>query len=291
MAPVRAKLPDPEFAAIPAPRRRYLWELGADLERTNWWLFVTCSLLLGCTLLLAAVVAIIFSRPPLVLTDDQGYVSYRSTEVFRLDELRIKTYVELIMTRLLNMNPGVYDLGPIALLASPKVVQTYTDHAYSTAQDRVRVNERRYFSFTDVKRFIDNKFPDLIVLAVRGEMAYFREGENEPAPGAPSNLTSLASIRAQSQTVTYLMYLEQRRPTPPNPWGLMTVGLAQQQGDEAKAIWDAAIPLYSTVLPDGTVISAINQQDMQARTQQDISRKKSGVSPTSTPNPAKPTAQ
>src|SRR5262245_26575130 len=103
MEGAKTKLSDLEFHA--ASRRRYIWEFGADLERTNGLLFIACSLMLVAVICPAVTVTVIFTRPPYILTEDEGYVMYRSTQVYRLDETRIKTYLDVVMGKLLTINP------------------------------------------------------------------------------------------------------------------------------------------------------------------------------------------
>jgi hypothetical protein len=84
---------------------------------------------------------------------------------------------------------------------------------------------------------------------VRGDYAVFRD-----VPVTLDNGQTVTSTRATDEVVAYKIYMEVIRPTPTNPWGLVTTAIQKPYPEEADRIWKASMPFYKTILPDGTLI-------------------------------------
>ncbi len=256
------KLADEEFT-LPK-RRRTLFEHGEDLARMNFYLLIIASLALILSVVLGIAIYSIYSRPPYILSEDEGYVMYRSTTVYRLDERRIKTYLTVVLTKLFNKNPGIYDLSEITPLVSKDIINFYSQDAERSAAQRLRENERTLFQIYELRRYLDPENPKFIVAVVRGNAASFRESKSEIVdPTGLAGGQPLVSTRVTDQVVTYVVYLQQVTPSPLNPWGLWTVSIRIPTADAAEKIWSKSISFYNTLTPDGAVIPKLQRDLMQ----------------------------
>jgi hypothetical protein len=224
-------------------RKRVVWEHFGDLLRVNWWLSILLAVALGCVIVQSFVLLAIYNRPPYILTEDQGYVMYRTTSPFRLSEANVENYTDVVSGTLLDMSPGAYDLTPLVSMVRPAILDKYRRDAEVNSVSRKATGERTYWSLYGVRRIFEDRYPEFIILAVQGEVVNL-SAQPDPAPGG-------APERPISNPVLLKFYLKTVRPTPDNPFGLFLVGVANVPADSASQVWESAKPLSETLAPDG----------------------------------------
>ncbi len=228
--------------ALPS-RRRAIWEYGGDLLRICWWLAILLMISILANLTQSAVLVSIYSRPPYILTEDEGYVMYRTTTRFRLSEANVQNYTNVVTSTLLNLNPGSYDLSPLLTMVTPRILDKYRMDAQASELSRKASGQRVYWNLYGVKRIFEPKYPQFIILAVQGEIVNLAANVDAANPGAPD--------RPISNTVLLKLYLGTVRPTPDNPFGLYLEGISTIAPENATQVWDSAKPLGDTLAPDG----------------------------------------
>lgn len=228
--PIPGKVGAPDTSQVLPARRRVIWEHGMDLALGFKWALIA----LGCVgfafVVQTVAVVILLNRPPVVLAQDEGYVMWRTTEVFKLQPIMVDRYLRVVLGHLYSVSPGAYDLGQLAGLVDERVLK-----AFAEGQDPNLVtasNQRRIYRLQAVRRWYDPTAPQFITLVVRGERALY---EYNPAAANP--------FKVEERVVTQVVYLEQVAPTPDNPWGLVMVGLVAKTGEEAEVLWKEAKPL------------------------------------------------
>jgi hypothetical protein len=172
------------------------------------------------------------------LQDEMGYVSYRTTEVYRLRKDIIKTFCRELLGTLLTVTPGRYDNSVLSNRVDPKVLQVFSQSAYEAGEQRLTANDRQHFILYDVRRFAQTEYPNLIAIACRGERQVYREQGDVSGKFATHLNTDLMAL---------VLYLQQQTPTPENPWGLLVVGVKlPQYAKQSEAIWEQTTELEGT---------------------------------------------
>lgn len=231
---IQPKVNDPSFP-LPA-KRRVVFEYFEDVQMANTWLSILVGILGVALLIESIVLVIIFKRPPYILTQDQGYVMWQTTEVFQLREDMVKSFIETTGSKLLTIQPGAYNLDSLAAQAYPHVIQALQQKVGQN-ESRIQRKVRQLWSFLEARRYADphTAYKGYRCFSVRAEKAFYEEHLNDQ--GNPET-------RASSSIVHYLFYLEQIRPIPENPWGLKIWGFREIDSEtEARQIWEASTPL------------------------------------------------
>jgi hypothetical protein len=235
---------DPDYS-LPT-KRRVIWEHGQDLA-TFLAASVVMNIFLAITaIVMAAVLIMIFNKPPVVLAEDQGYVYYRSTEVFKLRTNIIRTFLDVTTGKLLNINPGGYDISGLESFVSPKIIEAFAKTGREEAESRARTNKRQLWYIRDLRRYNDPKLKSYICVAIRGEKVNYEEVMSS---------NGQKDLKTTSYVSLILAYLEQVRPTPNNPWGLVLAGFYEEQDPEkAKALWLQTVDLTGSPDANNKVI-------------------------------------
>jgi hypothetical protein len=229
------------------------------IDRINWLLafLATASLFTACVLLFY--IWRFYDKTPVIFSDDDGYVMNRQVMLFKLDENRIKTYLELVLGKLFNTNPGYYTIDEMAPLIDERLLKKYTTIFRSSDDIRARTYERQMFELFGVRRFRTDDPNDLIVV-VRGQMNIFRAHRST---GDLLSRDSQTTGAFQVKTATYLVYIARDIPSSDNPWGLIVTRISPQtKPDVADRIWENAPPLDTTVL-DGNQILKIQRDSLK----------------------------
>lgn len=240
--------PDPKLPL----NRRVVWEHFGDVRLINTWLLIISVLSLCLMLLLGANIFILVNRPPSVITVDQdGYVMWRSTDVFRLREDNIKMFLNLVLGKLFNSNPSYYDLSEITGLVHSSIIQKFANNVQGKSGERLRSDKRQVYTLYEVRRTIDPRYPKLMAFVTRGELTVYEEHRD-----ASGNVR----VYPQSDVVVWVAYLDPCRPTPADPWAFKLVGVEKRIGERAETTWNQSVPIAGSSLPNGVIIRASQQQ-------------------------------
>jgi hypothetical protein len=245
---MRESLPEPIDDTLRLPTRRpIIWEQAADLQKVmTLFLAIIIVLTIFCMFLVHCVVKL-SEREPAVLQEDLGYVSYRTTEVYRLRKDIIMTFSRELLDTLLTVTPGHYNNLGLKNRVDLKVLDVFSKAAYEAGVQRLTANDRQNYELYDVKRYVDNEYPDLIAIACRGEKQVYRE-QTDPAGSTRPHLNT--------ELMALVLYLQQRVPTPENPWGLFVVGVKlPDYQKESEAIWQQTTELETTLDTKGNPIA------------------------------------
>jgi hypothetical protein len=229
-------------------RRPLIWEQAADLQKvlTLFVVIIICLTIL-CMFLVHSVIKL-SQREPAVLQEDLGYVIYRTTEVYKLRKDIIMAFSRELLDTLLTVTPGRYNNLVLKNRVDLKVLDVFSKAAYEAGEQRLTANDRQNFELYDVKRYIDNAYPDLIAIACRGEKQVYREQSDAAGNVRPRLKTDLMAV---------VLYLQQRVPTPENPWGLFVVGVKLPEvTKQSEAIWEQTTDLETTLDARGNPIGA-----------------------------------
>lgn len=220
-----------------ATKRRHIWEMYADVRAINTILLIYA---ICCTVAMAGVVFVllaIYTRPPYILSEDEGMVMWRTTEAFKLREDMVDQFLGVTLGTIYNVSPSDYDLTPIAPYILPDVFDKLTGKAGETAEMRVRTDQRQFFNILGIRRVTDTKYPNFIAMIVRADQTTM----NETRDSAGNIITT-----SKSAIVFVIAYLDQRTPTPANPWGLYVVGIEKGTSANMERAWETAVALEGT---------------------------------------------
>jgi len=222
-----------------ASSRRHVWEMYADVRAVNTWLLLYS---IGATIvavILSLVIWTIFTRPPYILSEDDGFVQWRNTEVFRLREDQVKSYLWTTFGRIYNVTPGSYDLTPLLPLVSSQLIDRFTGKISSEQGDlRIETNQRQIYDLLEVRRTIDPRYPSFISILTRGVETKISETRDKAG--------NIVVTSPPPEVVFRIAYLQQKRPTPENPWGLYMVGIRVVKGTSAEKEWNDSVPMAGT---------------------------------------------
>lgn len=225
---------DPFLPTVP-PRRRLAWESLGDIRRINTWLLCICCLLAAAATIEAVILLVWASRPPHIITQDEGYLQWKTTDVFRLRPSMLRSYLESVLGKLLNVIPGDYDLRPlIDFDVAPEILAAFGGEAQAGETVRINRTMRQIYRLLDVRRITDERFPNYWAFMVRGEETVYAEQRN--AEGLRVHLP-------QSQIVFHVAYLERHRPNPQNPWGLGLAGIRRLNAEVGAHQWTKSTEL------------------------------------------------
>jgi hypothetical protein len=245
---MRESPPEPIDDTLRLPTRRpIIWEQAADLQKVLTLFLAIIIVLTICCMFLVHCVVKLSEREPAVLQEDLGYVSYRTTEVYRLRKDIIMTFSRELLDTLLTVSPGHYNNLGLRNRVDLKVLEVFSKAAYEAGDQRLTANDRQNYELYDVKRYVDNEYPDLIAIACRGEKQVYRE-QTDPAGSTRPHLNT--------ELMALVLYLQQRVPTPENPWGLFVVGVKlPDYQKQSEAIWQQTTELETTLDTKGNPIA------------------------------------
>jgi len=245
---MRESPPEPIDDTLRLPTRRpIIWEQAADLQKVLTLFLAIIIVLTICCMFLIHCVVKLSEREPAVLQEDLGYVSYRTTEVYRLRKDIIMTFSRELLDTLLTVSPGHYNNLGLKNRVDLKVLDVFSKAAYEAGEQRLTANDRQNYELYDVKRYVDNEYPDLIAIACRGEKQVYRE-QTDPAGSTRPHLNT--------ELMALVLYLQQRVPTPENPWGLFVVGVKlPDYQKQSEAIWQQTTELETTLDTKGNPIA------------------------------------
>lgn len=230
---VRKQPADPSFN-LPA-RRRVIWEHAQDLS-VFLRVSVIFNILFFLTLVIVGVVLYtIAQRPPFVVDQDQGYVYYRDKEAYKLRTELLRSFLKVTTESLLTYNPGDYGISGVEHLVYPEIVSTFTEAARKQADIRTKFNRRQIWIIREIRQYKDPKLPKFIAIPIRGEKVTYEE---------VTTADGLKTIKTSSEPTLLMTYLQQKVPSPENPWGLYLRGISEiAEKDKAKLYWDMSTPI------------------------------------------------
>lgn len=224
-----------EPAGEPASKRRHVWEMFGDVRVMNNYLLVYSGLSSVAAALMSIVVFSIYTRPPYILTDDEGYVMWRTTEVFQTRPDMVSTYLGMVMGKIFNIAPGAYDLTSISKMVAPVIMDAYSGKVGQVVSDRMSKDRRQFFDILEIRRVPNSEYPEFLSFMVKANVANMAETRDQAG-----NVITTTS----ADTFYYTVWIDQVRPTPDNPWGLVLVGVGKVlKGKEGETSWNEAVPL------------------------------------------------
>lgn len=224
---------DPQVEA--ASKRRHVWEMFGDVRVMNNYLLIYSGLSSVAAALMSVVVFSIYTRPPYILTEDEGYVMWRTTEVFQTRPDMVSTYLGMVMGKIFNIAPGAYDLTSISKMVAPVIMDAYSGKVGQVVSDRMSKDRRQFFDILEIRRVIKSEYPEFLSYMVKANLANMTEGRDQAG-----NVITTTS----AETFYYTVWLDPSRPTPDNPWGLVLVGVGKVlKGKEGEGPWNEAVPL------------------------------------------------
>jgi len=233
--------PDPRLPE----RRRVVWEHFGDTRILNTWLLLISTLAIGACLVLGTLVFTLSTRPPSVLADDQGYVMWRTSEVFRLGEDNVRMFHELVLGKLLNSNPSSYDISSLAPLAHPVIIEKFSGAGAGQSDARLRSDKRQVYTLYEIRRTSDPRYPQYLAFVTRGETTVYEERRDQAGN---------VRVYPQSEISIWVTFIETTRPVPQNPWGFRLVGVERRTGARGEKTWVEGTPVAGSALPGGAVI-------------------------------------
>jgi len=219
----------------PASKRRHVWEMFADVRVMNNYLLVFSGLSSVAAALMAIVVFTVYTRPPYILTEDEGYVMWRTTETFQVRPDMVSSYLWLVMGKIFNVSPGAYDLTSISKMVAPLILDTYSGKVGQEAGERINRDRRQFFDILEIRKVPKSEYPDYLSYIIKANVSNMTETRDQ----AGNVVTTTAA-----DTFYYTVWLDQVRPTPENPWGLVLVGVgAVLKGKEGEVAWAQGVPM------------------------------------------------
>lgn len=233
---------DPSPIQFPSRRRLGFEAYGDLLNVLKWSLGFNAGLIILC-MVLGGVIVAIFARPPYMVVQDQGKVTYTTTEVYKISRENLDAFVREVMSTLLNVNPGHYDIGSLKYKVSPRILDAFAGAGAADArQYRIDKDVRQVFSLYNIKRYTSKRFPKFYTIIIRGELTTYQRSVD-----AAENV----NYKPTSEIIFFAATIEPVRPGPDNPYGLRMVGLTQlTDRAEIDRIWSVGeeLPSYIDIL-------------------------------------------
>lgn len=233
----------PPETAMPASKRRHVWEMYADVRVVNKYLLVYSGLTSLALAVMGSVIFSIYTRPPYILTQDQGYLMWRTTEVFRLKPDMISSYLWMVLSKMYTKVPGSYDLSSVMGLVAPAIIDAFSGKSSGT--ERQRIDQREYFDILEIRRIPKSRFPKFISFIAKANMSTSRETRDNAG-----NVVT----ETTADTDYVIVWLEQVSPTPENPWGLVLVGVEYLKGRDGETPWNESVSLKDPPIEGGEKI-------------------------------------
>ncbi len=219
-----------------ASKRRHVWEMFGDVRVMNNYLLVYSGLSSIAAAIMAMVVFMIYTRPPYILTQDEGFVMWRTTEAFKTRPEMVSSYLGLVLGKIFNIAPGAYDLTSISRLVAPLIMDTYSGRVGQVVSDRMDRDRRQFFDILEIRSVPKSEFPEFLSYMVKANVSNMAEARDQ----AGNVITTTTA-----DTYYYTVWIKQETPTPDNPWGLVLVGVGKiLKGTEGEAAWKTAVPLF-----------------------------------------------
>lgn len=233
---IKGRPVEPKEQAGAASGRRHVWEMYGDVRVLNKYLLLFAGTLSVSVIALAGVILSIYTRPPYILTQDEGYIMWRTTEVFKLRQEMVSTYLSFVLGKLLNVAPGAYDLSGITGLVEPSIINYFTGKVGSAgaANERLSKDKRQFFDILGIHRIPKSQYPKLYSYIVKGNKTTAQDVRD-----TQGNIVT----QTTAETVYIMVWLDHRRPTPEDPWGLVVAGLQEKTAKEGEADWAGSLPL------------------------------------------------
>ncbi|MFH1066317.1 MAG: hypothetical protein V1746_00195 [bacterium] len=233
---LRKQPADPAFN-LPA-RRRVIWEHAQDLLIFLYTSVIFNVLFFVATFIMAVIIYVIFTRPPFMVKEDQGYVYYRDREAYKLRTDMIRSFLQVTTGGLLTFNPGGYDISGLEYTVGPRVLDAFGKAAREQAKTRTEANRRQLWTIREIRRYDDPRLTNYLGVAIKGEKTQYEEVVDENGLRIP---------KASSGTLVGIAYLEQVLPSPENPWGLRLIGYTEVTNtSQASLIWTQCRPIAGT---------------------------------------------
>lgn len=218
----------------PASKRRHVWEMFGDVRVMNRYLLIYSGLSSVAAALMSVVVFSIYTRPPYILTQDEGFVMWRTTEVFKVKPDMISSYLWLVMGKIFNIAPGAYDLTSISKMVAPVIMDAYGGKVGQVVSDRMAKDRRQFFDILEIRKVPKSEYPEFLSFMIKANVSNMAETRDQAG-----NVVTTTT----ADTFYYTVWVEQVRPTPDNPWGLVLVGVGKVlKGKEGEAAWNASVP-------------------------------------------------
>lgn len=146
----------------------------------------------------------------------------------------LRSFLKVTTEDLLNYNSGDYDISHIKYLVSPKIIEIFTNVSKEQSSSRIKFNRRQIWTIHEMRLYYDPKFPQYIAVPLRGEKLTC-----EDIPSGNGFIT-----KTSSEPTLMITYLQQKVPSPENPWGLFLVGICEVlEKDQAKSLWNMSVPI------------------------------------------------
>jgi len=210
------------------------WERYGDLRSMNTKLVIVALFSNITSIILGVMLITIYLRPPAILSETDGVVTWRSTEAFRLRSDMVKQFLSMTLGQIYNLTPSDYDITPAREFLVPSIADRLSMDMDKEVRDSLGVNRRKMFEVVGTKRVIDSDYPQYTELISKCE-----ETTVEDSKDISGNVVT----QSKTEVVFVLTYLTQKVPTPANPWGLYVVGLSKGDSDKMVHTWDSAVPL------------------------------------------------
>ncbi|QSR88899.1 hypothetical protein [Methylacidiphilum caldifontis] len=211
---------------------RTVWEWKEDIAVVNSWLLLLCFFQSLVLIFLACTLYYKIHEPTRMIVDLPGYVIWPKTEMFKLREDMIFSFLHQIGKALYEVSPGSYTLSTVADRVSPRVVAAFKE-VYIPLAMNAASGERIVWNLREVRRYHSPKLPKYLIVAAKCDRARYRILNGMPD--------------VTSESVVNLFYISEGRNTPLNPLGLILEGVEEYQGVEAEKIWSYTIPIGDSV--------------------------------------------
>lgn len=218
-----------------ASNRRHVWEMFGDVRVMNNYLLIYSGLSSVAVALMSIVVFSIYTRPPYILTEDEGYVMWRTTEVFQTRPDMVTTYLGMVLGKIFNIAPGAYDLTSISKMVAPVILDAYSGKVGQVVSDRMSRDRRQFFDILEIRKVTKSEYPEFLSFMVKANVSNMAETRDQAGN---------VIITTTAETFYYTVWIDQNRPTADNPWGLVLVGVGQVlKGKEGERAWNETVPL------------------------------------------------
>ncbi|KIE57971.1 hypothetical protein A946_09995 [Methylacidiphilum kamchatkense Kam1] len=210
---------------------RTIWEWKEDLAVVNSWLLLFCFLQAIAIIFLGIALYLKIHEPTRMIVDLPGYVIWPKTEIFKLNENMIFSFLHEVGKALYEVSPGSYSLSTVADRVSPKVAAAFKEVYVPLAMNAAN-GERIVWNLREVRKYNSPKLPSYLIVAGKCDRARYKIQNGMPD--------------VTSESIVILFYISQGRNTPMNPLGLRLEGVEEFQGAEAEKVWSYTVPIVSS---------------------------------------------
>lgn len=180
--------------------------------------------------------------PPVVFTDDDGHLTYKPVARYQLDEMRLRTFSDYVLTRMLSNTVGYQCSALLKPFVAKGVLNWHSSRASRLRNSENSYRQRDFFIMKDIRAFEDpTQRSSSICLIARAQWTSITDDNmlESATWGYAAIYSNVAIVDGFVQ-----LYIVETLTSLDNPWGLYLYNLAYPNNSVGAEIWESAKPIH-----------------------------------------------